>query len=57
MKKFKESTLNYRCTGCGVSIYNATHNHNLTCPECGGKLMKVKEKKNEDRFCRPKRTI
>jgi len=51
MKSFKDSTLDYKCvTGCGVSIFNATHGYkDNKCPECGGKLkkMKGKEKKNE----------
>lgn len=48
MKTFKDSTLDYKCvTGCGVSIYNATHDYSLKCPDCGGKLKKVKEKRDE----------
>ena len=47
MKTFKESTLDYKCNACGISIYNATHDYGGKCPECGGELKKVKEKKNE----------
>ena len=36
MKTFKESVLNFRCDGgCSASIYNATHDYNGKCPECG----------------------
>jgi DNA-directed RNA polymerase subunit RPC12/RpoP len=46
MKKFKESTLDYKCiTGCGVRIFNAVHDFNLKCPECGGRLKKMSSKK------------
>lgn len=45
MKTFKESILSYKCTGCGVNIYNATYDYKK-CPECGYKLIKM-EKKNE----------
>ena len=46
MKTFKESTLDYKCVkGCGINIYNATYDFNGKCPECGGKLKKVKENK------------
>jgi hypothetical protein len=48
MKTFKESVLNFKCVnGCGVSIYNATHNYNGVCPECGGKLKTIKPIKKE----------
>jgi DNA-directed RNA polymerase subunit RPC12/RpoP len=49
MKTFKESTLDYRCTGCGVGIYNATKDYGMKCPECGYKLIKVKETKKDER--------
>ena len=42
MKTFKNSVLNYKCVdGCGVGIYNATKEMRI-CPECGGKLKKIK---------------
>ena len=40
MKKFKDSIVSYRCTGCGVTIYNASKGF-YKCPECGYKLIKI----------------
>jgi rRNA maturation endonuclease Nob1 len=42
MKSYKNSILSYKCVeGCGAGIYNATKEMKV-CPECGGKLRKVK---------------
>lgn len=43
MIKYEDSVLDYRCVdGCGVNIYNATHDYGMVCPECGGKLTLIK---------------
>ncbi len=47
MKTFKDSTLDYKCLNCGVGIYNAVYDYNLVCPECGGKLKKIKRKEKK----------
>jgi predicted RNA-binding Zn-ribbon protein involved in translation (DUF1610 family) len=43
MKTYKESILSYKCTGCGATVYNATHVMDK-CPECGYSLKKVNKK-------------
>jgi len=40
MKKYEDSIISYKCTGCGVSIYNASKNF-YNCSECGSKLKKI----------------
>ena len=46
MDKNRKASLDYKCvTGCGVRIFNATHDFNLKCPECGGRLKKISNKK------------
>ena len=56
MKRYEDSTISYKCTGCGVTIYNATKEFKK-CSECGYKLIRidklVKEMNYESRFSRP----
>ena len=55
MKTYKESTLSYKCTGCGASIYNASKEFKV-CPNCGYDVIEINKKvdnlKNESRFRR-----
>lgn len=47
MKSFKDSTMNYKCTGCGAAIFNATHEYKK-CPECGYALKTLVVPKSKD---------
>ena len=40
MKTYKDSIVSYRCTGCGVTVYNATKEMDR-CDMCGYKLRKI----------------
>jgi len=55
MKRYENSIISYRCTGCGTTIYNATKEFKK-CSECGYKLIKVdkpvKEINYESKICR-----
>lgn len=49
MKTYKESTVSYRCTGCGVTIYNASRKYD-ECPECGYRLIHINKKVKERKY-------
>lgn len=40
MKRYEDSIVSYRCTGCGVSIYNASKKL-WRCSECGYRLIRI----------------
>jgi DNA-directed RNA polymerase subunit RPC12/RpoP len=47
MKSYKDSTMNYKCTGCGAAIFNATKAYK-ECPECGYTLKTLVVPKSND---------